>query len=58
MDLFCGKCGTPTDAATGLCPNCDRQKMATARLAPAEKALQNCPYITHLRYSQVTKNGL
>ena len=25
--MFCGKCGTPIDAQTGLCPNCDGQKL-------------------------------
>ncbi len=30
MGKFCGKCGSPVDAATGLCPNCDREKLNSA----------------------------
>lgn len=27
MAKFCGKCGSPTDSATGLCPICDRDRL-------------------------------
>lgn len=27
MAKFCGKCGTKLDEVTGLCPNCDAEKM-------------------------------
>ncbi len=27
MDKFCGKCGSAIDTMTGLCPNCDREKL-------------------------------
>ena len=27
MAKFCGKCGTKLDEATGLCPNCDAEKI-------------------------------
>lgn len=27
MAKFCGKCGSKLDEATGLCPNCDADKL-------------------------------
>ena len=27
MSKFCGKCGSKLDEATGLCPNCDADKI-------------------------------
>ena len=27
MAKFCGKCGAKLDEATGLCPNCDADKL-------------------------------
>ena len=27
MAKFCGKCGTRLDETTGLCPNCDADKL-------------------------------
>lgn len=49
MANFCGKCGAPVDAATGRCPNCDREPateptVATAVEAAAPGHAHFCPY--------------
>lgn len=31
MAKFCGKCGTKLDVKTGLCPNCDTEKMSEGK---------------------------
>ena len=31
MAKFCGKCGSRLDETTGLCPNCDAEKLAAIR---------------------------
>lgn len=31
MKKFCGKCGTKLDETTGLCPNCDKEKLESFR---------------------------
>lgn len=37
MGKFCGKCGSPLDKKTGLCPNCDRAKIAKIYLDELRK---------------------
>ncbi len=34
MAKFCGKCGTKLDEVTGLCPNCDAEKMENSSVTP------------------------
>lgn len=36
MAKFCGKCGSKLDEATGLCPNCDSDKLKKMRSIPTE----------------------
>lgn len=36
MAKFCGKCGAKLDEATGLCPNCDADKLESKNESPKE----------------------
>lgn len=36
MAKFCGKCGAKLDETTGLCPNCDAEKLAVIRSEESE----------------------
>lgn len=36
MAKFCGKCGAKLDETTGLCPNCDAEKLAAIRSEESE----------------------
>lgn len=48
MARFCGKCGSRLDDATGLCPNCDADKIKQSVGTPAEppKAAGRIPEIS------------
>lgn len=37
MAKFCGKCGSPIDEKTGLCPNCDKKTLSTGNNSNANK---------------------
>lgn len=40
MAKFCGKCGTKLDGVTGLCPNCDAEKIKKQIEQSAERSKQ------------------
>ena len=37
MDKYCVKCGARLNETTGMCPNCDAEKIKRRRSTPAGK---------------------
>lgn len=57
MAKFCGKCGSRLDEATGLCPNCDAEKIKQLVEKPVEtpKEIEKKPETSQPKAAPMTK---